>query len=158
MLSHFGLKILSRQRTLPGAFNGQAVCLNIAGMVSMPFDPLKLRLCPQRLPLFDSRKDIFHQVFVFYCFPRRSLPPIFPPIAIPIRHTVNCVLAVRYDAHGSVLGHDFQSPKDSRELGSLIRLPWPGKSLGKIPMWTVSALISCGTSFPKAYRLSPGPK
>ena len=134
MLSYFALKAFLRQRTLPGPFNGQAVCLDIAGMMSMPFDPLELRLCPQRLPFFDFRKDIFHQVLVFYRFPRRSLPPVFSPILKPFRHTVNRVLAVRYDAHSSVLGHDFQSSKDSRELGSLVRLPWPGKSLGKIPV------------------------
>lgn len=92
----------------------------------MPFDPLEGRLCGQRLSLFDLRQDILHQIFVFYRFPCRRLPPILSPIDIPHRHTVNGVLAVRDDAHVSILGYDFQSSEDGCEFSPLVRLPWTG--------------------------------
>lgn len=105
----------------------------------MPFDPLEGRLCRQRLSLFDLRQDILHQIFVFYRFSRRRLPPILSPIDIPHRHTVDRVLAVRDDAHVSILGYDFQSSKDGCEFRALVRLPWTGESLGKVPMQSILA-------------------
>lgn len=117
-------------------------------MVSVPFDPLEGRLCLQRSSLFDLRQDVLHQIFVFYRFPRRSLPPIPSPVDIPHRHTVDRVLAVRDDAHVSIFGHHIQSAEDGCEFSPLVRLPWTGENLGKVPVQPILASSRSGCRAP----------
>lgn len=89
-----------------GPIDRKLVSLDIARMICVTFDPFKICLNSQRVPLINLGKNALHKVFVFHRFPGRSLPSILTPVDTPHRHTVDRIATVCYNAYITIPWND----------------------------------------------------